>query len=111
MRTLLLLSVALLVFVFATEIRMYASEIGFAEDFALSTNRDETLKQLIPGTDDYYYYNCVHLQNTAQFDKIDDLLKKWIQKFGENTRVVEIQNRQALLTFEKNPKKTPPCSI
>ena len=106
MRTIRFLLLSLFVLGFATEIRMYASEIGFAEDFALSTNRDETLKQLIPGTDDYYYYNCVHLQNNAQFDKVDDLLKKWIQKFGEGARVQEIQNRQALLTFEKDPKKT-----
>ena len=89
-----------------TESAMHASEIGFAEDFALSPNRDETLKQLIPGTDDYYYYHCIHYQNTAQFDKIDDLLKQWIQRHGENARVNEIKNRQALLTFDKNPKQT-----
>ncbi len=89
-----------------TEISMHASEIGIAEEFALSPNRDETLKQLIPGTDDYYYYNCVHLQNSAQFDKVDALLPQWIQRHGENGRVAEIKNRQALLTFDKNPKKT-----
>lgn len=93
-------------FLSLSETRMHAAEIGFAEEFALSPNRDETLKQLIPGTEDYYFYTCVHLQNTAQFDKVDDVLKKWIQAFGENSRVQEIQNRQALLAFEKNPKKT-----
>ena len=106
MRRILLVSLVLVAFLSLMEIRMYASEVGFAEDFALSTNRDETLKQLIPGTDDYYYYNCVHLQNTAQFAKVDDLLKKWIQQYGENGRVQEIQNRQALLAFGNDPKKT-----
>ena len=33
------------------------------------------LKQLIPGTEDYYYYHCLHLQNTEQFDKVDELLQ------------------------------------
>jgi len=96
----------LIAFLSLMEIRMYASEIGFAEEFALSPNRDETLKQLIPGTDDYYYYTCVHLQNTLQFDSVDAVLKKWIQAHGENAHVQEIQNRQSLLAFEKNPKKT-----
>ncbi|MEI6235857.1 MAG: hypothetical protein WCT04_22610 [Planctomycetota bacterium] len=106
MRRTLLVSLVLVAFLSLMEIRMFASEVGFAEDFALSTNRDETLKQLIPGTDDYYYYNCVHLQNTTQFAKVDDLLKKWIQQYGENGRVQEIQNRQALLAFGNDPKKT-----
>ena len=30
--------------------------------------------QLIPGTEDYYYYHCLHYQNTEQFDKVEELL-------------------------------------
>src|SRR4029079_19447868 len=83
-----------------------AAEIGFAEDFALAANRDDALKQLIPGTDDYYYYHAVHYQNSAQFDKVEDILKQWVLHHGENVRVSEIKNRQALMQFEKDPKKT-----
>ncbi len=32
-------------------------EIGYVEEFALAKDRAEALKQLIPGTDDYYYYH------------------------------------------------------
>ena len=45
-------------------------EIGYIEDFALATDRTAPLKKLIPGTQDYYYYNCLHYQNTEQFDKL-----------------------------------------
>ena len=51
------------------------AEINYLEDFALADERPDALKQLIPGTDDYYYYNCLHLQNTEQFAKVDALLK------------------------------------
>ena len=35
-----------------------AQEIGFIENFALSNNRSETLSELVPGTEDYYYFHC-----------------------------------------------------
>ena len=51
-----------------------AEEIRYVEDFALAKDRAEALKQLIPGTEDYYYYHCLHYQHTEQFDKADELL-------------------------------------
>ena len=83
-----------------------ASEIGFEEDFALSTNREETLKQLIPGTEDYYYYHCVHYQNSKQYDKVETLLKQWIDRHGNTQRVEEMRNRQALLAYSNDPAKS-----
>src|SRR4051812_25518649 len=83
-----------------------AGEIGFLEDFALAKDRAAALKQLIPGTEDYYYYHCLHYLNTAQFDKIDALLGPWHQRHNQTPRLTEIQVRQALLSYEKNPEKT-----
>ena len=34
-----------------------AGDIGFVEDFALAKDRAAALKQLIPGTEDYYFYH------------------------------------------------------
>ena len=80
-----------------------AGEIGYVEDFALAKDRTKALEKLIPGTEDYYYYHCLHYQHTEQFDKVDDALKAWIKRYKYTARVKEIQNRQALLTYAKNP--------
>ena len=83
-----------------------AGEIGFEEDFALAVDRAEVLKQLIPGTEEYYYYHCIHLQNTGEFGKVGEMLKLWIDRHGRTARVIEIENRQALLTYDGNHAET-----
>ncbi|MBS0262067.1 MAG: hypothetical protein JSS02_08915, partial [Planctomycetes bacterium] len=83
-----------------------AGEIDFIEDFVLAPDRAVPLKQLIPGTEPYYYYHCLHFQNTEQFDKVEEMLTAWVQRLGEQGRVWEIRTRQALLTYEKNPQKS-----
>jgi len=84
----------------------FAGEIGFEEDFALAKDRTVVLKQLIPGTEDYYFYHCLHYQNTLELDKVDETLKLWIERHGRTARVVEIENRQAILRYDKNPAET-----
>jgi hypothetical protein len=85
---------------------VHGGEIGFLEDFSLAQDRAAVLKQLIPGSDDYYYFHCLHYQNTEQYDKVDALLPTWIQRHGHTPRVREIRHRQALLTYDKNPGKS-----
>ncbi|MEJ7591077.1 MAG: hypothetical protein WKF77_05975 [Planctomycetaceae bacterium] len=58
----------------------WGGEIEFVETFALSADREAALKQLIPGTEDYYYWNCLHLLNTEQFEKVEGLLAPWVQR-------------------------------
>jgi hypothetical protein len=83
-----------------------AAEIDYREDFALAKDRTVPLQQLIPGTEDFYYYHCLHLQNIEQFDKANELLTAWINRFKDTPRIREIQNRQALLTYAKDPEKS-----
>src|SRR5437588_900836 len=83
-----------------------AGEVGYVEDFALARDRAASLRQLIPGTEDYYYYHCLHLLNTEQFEKVEELTKPWLQRFGQTQRLTEIQTRHALLTYERNPKRS-----
>src|SRR5579864_2433472 len=83
-----------------------AGEIGFVEDFALAKDREEALKKLIPGTEDYYYFHCLHFLNTDQFDKIEPLAKIWHERFGQTARLTEIQTRYAILTYDSNPAKS-----
>ncbi|MBM79816.1 MAG: hypothetical protein CMJ78_04395 [Planctomycetaceae bacterium] len=90
---------------FATGAISEAQEIRYIEDFALAKDRAEALKQLIPGTEDYYFYHCLHLQHTEQFDKVDEMLAAWIKRFRDTAKIREIQNRQALFLYEENPQR------
>jgi hypothetical protein len=81
-----------------------AREIGFIEEFSLATNRAESLKQLIPGTEDFYYYSSLHAQNSGRYDAMKPILDQWIKRYGYTDRVKEIRNRQALLDYGKNPQ-------
>jgi len=83
-----------------------AGEIGFIEDFALAPDRTVPLKQLIPGTEDYYYYHALHYLNVEQFDRIDELLAAWFKRHGQTQRYHEIQTRTAILTYDRNPEKS-----
>lgn len=84
----------------------HAAEIGYIENYSLATDRTIPLKQLIPGTEEYYYYHALHYQNTEQWDKHDELLAAWIARYKYTGRVIEIENRRALLTYTKNPQRT-----
>ena len=66
--------VAIAALVLLISVSSRAGEIDFIEDFSLAPDRAVPLKQLIPGTEDYYYYHCLHFQNTEQFDKAVDFL-------------------------------------
>ena len=83
-----------------------AGDISFAEEFALSKDRAEALKKLIPGTEDYYYYHCLHYLNIGQNDKASALFTPWFQRFNQTPRLTEIQTRHALLNYEKNPQQS-----
>ena len=83
-----------------------AGEISFLEDFSLAQDRSIPLKTLIPGTEDYFYFHCLHLQSEENYEQVDALMAKWLQK--TKTRTVgyrEIENRQVLLQYARAPQK------
>ncbi|MFO0805957.1 MAG: hypothetical protein U0791_22865 [Gemmataceae bacterium] len=100
----LLLALGTLLYFTPTTTR--AADIGYVEDFALAKDRTAALKQLIPGTEDYYYYHALHALNTGNHDAALSNFKPWIERHGHTARVTEIQVRHALLTYEKDPKKS-----
>ncbi len=81
-------------------------ELDFREDFALAPDRAAVLKQLVPGTEDFYYFHALHYLHTEQYEKADQLLAPWVQRHGDTPRVWEIRTRYALLTYDKNPEKS-----
>ena len=64
-----------------------ANEIGYIEQFALTPDRAEALEELIPGTEDYYYYHALHAQNEGRTDEVDAILVRWIELFSHTARV------------------------
>ncbi len=83
-----------------------AQDIDFIESFALAEDRAEALQELVPGTEPFYYFHCLHYQNTEQFEKVAEMLKVWDTRLGRSSRMVEIEHRQALLTYGTTPSRT-----
>lgn len=80
--------------------------IGFVEDFALAADRAKALEQLIPGTAEHSYYQCLLLQQTGRFDEVSAALRAWIERHGRSALTTEIEHRQALLTYARDPQAT-----
>ena len=81
-------------------------EIGFIEKFALAEDRSAAIAELIPGTEDYYFFQALLAQQERRLADVDALLEPWIKRHGTTPRVLEIQNRQALLGYSDDPQKT-----
>ncbi|HEX2749281.1 MAG TPA: hypothetical protein VHM91_14835, partial [Verrucomicrobiales bacterium] len=83
-----------------------AQQTSYLEKFALAADRDAALKELIPGTEDYYYYHALHYQNQGKTAEMQAILKEWSERFtGTRPRREEILNRQALIDYGKDPQK------
>ncbi len=81
-------------------------EVGFLERFALSSDRRAALSELIPGTEEFFYFYCLHHQNEGQFAEAQAVLEQWRAKIGETARVQQMQARQMLLTYGENPQRS-----
>jgi hypothetical protein len=81
-------------------------QIGFIEKFALAADRDAVLKELIPGTDDYYFYHALHFQTTGRQKELDEILAQWSKRDPNSAKLRSIRHRQALANYEKNPQAT-----
>jgi len=100
------LPIALAWSVLAAPALSQGTPVGFEETYALAADREQALETLVPGTEDYYYFHCLHRQNLGALDDVEPLLSTWIQRYGRGSRVEEIENRQALLQFGRDPQKS-----
>jgi hypothetical protein len=100
-RAALLLSLLL-----AASISAQGAKIGFVEDFALAPDRQAVLDKLIPGSEAYYYYLCLERQHAGALGDVPELLEVWRKRHGRSSLLGLIENRQALLSFEKDPAAT-----
>ena len=87
-------------------LRAQGTPAGFAESYALAKDRAEVVASLIPGTEDWYYYHCRERLDARDFATVRQVLPTWIKRHGHTARVIEIENREALLSFGDNQERT-----
>ncbi|MDU9051008.1 MAG: hypothetical protein Q3M30_19350 [Candidatus Electrothrix sp. Rat3] len=94
--TLMLLMAALLL-----SNNIQAEEISFNERFVL--DRAAALQELIPGTEDYYYYTALDLELQGKLAASKKIIDAGVKKYGHSTRLQELENRHALKVYAANP--------
>ena len=77
--------------------------IGFEERFALADDRADVLDELVPGSDEAFYYECLQLQHEGALDQVSALLKDWEERLEDSALRDEIEHRQALLSYSSDP--------
>ncbi|MEM7231463.1 MAG: hypothetical protein AAF517_04785, partial [Planctomycetota bacterium] len=82
-----------------------AAEVGFIESFALADDREKALEQLIPGSEESYYFRALFLQQEGRFEEVDSLLTVWAKRRGRTQGVREMENRQLLYLYSRQPKE------
>ena len=82
------------------------TEIGFIETFALAADREATLGQLVPGTEDHYFFHALHYQSSGQRQKFAETMTQWAERFPTSERRQLLENREALLAYGTDPQRT-----
>ena len=101
LRTLLLVSLLLASLASAP---IYSVEVStFLEDFSLG-DRQEALKKLIPGTNDYYFYHCLDAQHRADKQRFDALIKDWVKQIRHASQRDALLLRQAIIDYDSDPQ-------
>ena len=81
-------------------------DIEQLEAFAFGENRAEALDQLIAGTDEHYFYQCLLAQHEGRLAEVESILGEWIKQLGRTSNASQIELRQLLLGFSDHPDKT-----
>lgn len=85
-----------------------AEPIGWIERYALAEDRQAALAELVPGTEEYFYFHCLHHQVTGQLEAAEAMLSRWKQAVSPRTtsKLMEMETRQRLLTYAESPERT-----
>ncbi len=81
-------------------------EIPDIEKFALASDREAVLANLVPGSEEDYYLRSLHGQNLGHLEAVEELLTRWKKQYGETVQWRSIRSRQALLKFDTDPVGT-----
>ncbi|MFA7172796.1 MAG: hypothetical protein WC340_05190 [Kiritimatiellia bacterium] len=83
---------------------------SFIERFALAEDRGVILQELLPGSDDAFYYKALHELNRGDFTAFKKTMEAWKgerQSQGwPDIRARELLNREALLRYPAAPQES-----
>lgn len=80
---------------------------AFPERFALSTDRDAVLQELIPGTPEYFFWHALHYQNSGRREDFERVMRQWQEAVpGALSDRDMLLNRQRLLDYDRDPQET-----
>lgn len=82
-------------------------ELEQLEAFAFGEDRDRAVDQLVPGTDEHFFFRCLLHQHRGELDRVPPLVERWVARLGRTSRVEQIEARQRLLAFDpEHPEAT-----
>jgi len=81
------------------------NDLEFMEAFAWG-DRAAALAQLVPDTEDYFFYHCLSYQLAGNRDAFQKTLDKWVSRNRNqwNERMSEMRRRQMLLDMDRSPE-------
>jgi len=81
------------------------NDLEFMEAFAWG-DRAAALSQLVPDTEDYFFYHCLSYQLAGDRDAFQKTLDKWVSRNRNNwnERMSEMRRRQMLLDMDRSPE-------
>lgn len=81
-----------------------AAEVDpFLEQFALG-DRAAALKDLIPGSADFYFYHALDAQHRGDRQRFDQLIADWRKQIRSNQRRDALLLRQAIIDYSQDPQ-------
>lgn len=85
-----------------------AEPIGWMERYALADDRQAMLAELIPGSNDHYFYHCLYYQTSGQLERSEAVVRQWLaaHKGTETPAITAMIDRQRLLTYGESPQRT-----
>ena len=91
---------------FVASPKAWGQSVGFLEKFALAEDRQRVLQELIPGSEEYFYFHCLHLQTQGKVIESEAVLKEWLQTHPGSQGAQQMLMRQRLLGYSGNAQQT-----
>jgi len=87
---------------------LFVRATGFLERFALAEERTPVLQELLPGSDDAFYYKALHELNLGDFKSFQSTMESWKRERKSqgwpDDRARELLNREAVLNYTAEPQ-------